>query len=71
MRNAAHEQRVAQLIWERHPELFVTASSGVSARVGEYERTMTGVINSYIGPLMKRVRAGDRARGDQARLHRA
>jgi N-methylhydantoinase A len=51
-RNDAHEQRVAALARERHPQLFVTAASEVSAHVGEYERTMTGVINSYIGPLM-------------------
>jgi len=30
----------------------VTAASEVATQVGEYERTMTGVINSYIGPLM-------------------
>ncbi len=51
-RNDVHEQRVAALVRERRPELFVTAAAEVSPHVGEYERTMTGVINSYIGPLM-------------------
>ena len=38
-----------------------------SAHVGEYERTMTGVINSYIGPLMnayvEAIEPGARERG--------
>ena len=34
------------------PELFVSCSSDLSAKVGEYERTITAVMNSYIGPLM-------------------
>ncbi len=52
VRNGAHEQRVVELARERRPELYVTAASDVATQVGEYERTMTGVINSYIGPLM-------------------
>jgi N-methylhydantoinase A len=52
VRNDAHEQRLVQLARERRPGLFVTAASEVATQVGEYERTMTGVINSYIGPLM-------------------
>jgi N-methylhydantoinase A len=52
VRNDAHEQRIVELAKQRYPNLFVTAASEVASRVGEYERTMTGVINSYIGPLM-------------------
>jgi N-methylhydantoinase A len=52
VRNDAHERRVVEIARERRPDLFVTAASEVAARVGEYERTMTGVINSYIGPLV-------------------
>jgi N-methylhydantoinase A len=52
VRNADHEQRIVELARDRYPELFVTAASEIASRVGEYERTMTGVINSYIGPLM-------------------
>jgi N-methylhydantoinase A len=51
VRNDAHERALVRLARERRPELFVTAASQVAAQVGEYERTMTGVINSYIGPL--------------------
>ena len=53
VRNSAHEDRSVQLISDRHPQIFVTAAGSVSSFVGEYERTMTGVINAYIGPLMK------------------
>jgi N-methylhydantoinase A len=71
-RNDAHEQRVAALARERHPELFVTAASEVSAHVGEYERTMTGVINSYIGPLMNdyvaAIESGAREQGYRGRV---
>src|SRR5439155_720329 len=48
VRNDAHEQRAVELARERRPRLFVTAASDVATQVGEYERTMTGVINSYI-----------------------
>jgi N-methylhydantoinase A len=71
-RNDAHEQRVAELARERHPDLFVTAASEVSAHVGEYERTMTGIINSYIGPLMSAyvtaIETGARERGYAGRV---
>jgi N-methylhydantoinase A len=71
-RNDVHEQRVAALARDRHPELFVTAASEVSAHVGEYERTMTGVINSYIGPLMHdyvaAIESGARERGYRGRI---
>jgi len=71
-RNDEHEQRVAELARERHPELFVTAASEVSAHVGEYERTMTGIINSYIGPLMNdyvaAIESGAREHGYQGRI---
>jgi N-methylhydantoinase A len=71
-RNDAHEQRIARLARDRHPELFVTAASEISAHVGEYERTMTGIINSYIGPLMsayvEAIETGARERGYRGRI---
>jgi N-methylhydantoinase A len=72
VRNDEHEQRVVALARERRPELYVTAASEVAAQVGEYERTMTGVINSYIGPLMSgyigSIEDGARARGYPGRI---
>jgi N-methylhydantoinase A len=52
VRHGAHERRIVELARRQRPALYVTAASEVAAQVGEYERTMTGVINSYIGPLM-------------------
>jgi len=45
-----HEQRIGELIEERYPDLYVSLSSEVSPTMGEYERTATTVLNSYLGP---------------------
>jgi N-methylhydantoinase A len=45
-----NEQLVRDLVAEEYPELYVTASHEVSPSLGEYERTSTSVINSYLGP---------------------
>jgi N-methylhydantoinase A len=50
--NRAHEQRARELAAEVAPDLFVSCSSDLSSRSGEFERTTTAVMNSYIGPLM-------------------
>ena len=48
--NPAHEQSLAQAI----PEVFVSSSAEVSPRLGEYERTVATVLNSYVGPACSR-----------------
>jgi N-methylhydantoinase A len=53
-RNPAHEQRVREIIAERHPELFVTASHELSQEYREFERTSTAAANAYIGPKVRR-----------------
>ncbi len=50
--NPAHERRAREIANEVAPALFLSCSSDLSAKVGEYERTITAVMNSYIGPLM-------------------
>ncbi|HEX3350625.1 MAG TPA: hydantoinase/oxoprolinase family protein [Acetobacteraceae bacterium] len=63
--NAAHEQRVGDLLRARFPEMFVTLSSDILPEIREYERTSTAVINAYIGPIVSRyVRALDAALHD-------
>ncbi len=49
-----HEQRAAQIIRERHPQLEVTASCEVLPEFREYERTSTTVISAYLKPVLKR-----------------
>jgi len=50
--NAAHEQRAAYLVREAYPDLYVSCSHEVAPRIGEYPRTASTIMNSYIGPLM-------------------
>jgi N-methylhydantoinase A len=49
-RNPSHEARVKELIAERAPALFTSISHEVAPSWGEYERMMTTIINSYVGP---------------------
>jgi N-methylhydantoinase A len=48
-RNARHEEETRDLIAGAHPGLFVSISHEVAPSWGEYERSMTAVINSYVG----------------------
>jgi N-methylhydantoinase A len=48
--NPAHEEALAQAI----PDVFVSRSSEVSPRLGEYERTVATVLNGYVGPASSR-----------------
>jgi N-methylhydantoinase A len=48
--NNSHERLLANILRERHPNIFVTLSSEAASFQGEYERTATTVFNAYIGP---------------------
>ena len=48
--NNSHEKRVADLLKQLCPDLYVSLSSEVAPFLGEYERTATTVFNAYIGP---------------------
>lgn len=48
--NARHERRARDLIAQRWPQLAVTISSDVAPILGEYERTVTTALNSYLQP---------------------
>ena len=65
--NPAHERRAREIAEEVVPGLFVSCGSDLSSKMGEYERTTTAVMNSYIGPLMveyiDRIQKGAEARG--------
>lgn len=64
-RNPAHEQRARALVESRAPGLFVSCSHELAPRLGEYERTVATVLNSYVGPVAARYvsRIADRAKG--------
>lgn len=54
-RNPAHEQRIGEIIRElAGPEAYISLSSEVNPVLGEYERTATTVLNSYLGPVVER-----------------
>ena len=51
-RNPSNEQRVRDIINEMYPHIYVTISSDLCPLLGEYERTATSAINSFLGPLI-------------------
>jgi N-methylhydantoinase A len=47
--NPAHERRVGEILAAEAPGLYVSLSSAVLPRVGEYERTITTALNAFLG----------------------
>ncbi len=52
--NPVHEERIGQLIEEEFPEAYVTLSSRLVPEFREFSRMSTTVMNSYLGPVMKK-----------------
>jgi N-methylhydantoinase A len=52
--NPAHELALEKILHAEAPEVFVSLSSRVSPRLGEYERTVATVLNGYVGPACTR-----------------
>mgnify|MGYP006281236405 FL=1 len=50
--NPSHERRVREIVAEEAPELPVSISSEIVPEYGEYERTLTTVINDYARPTV-------------------
>lgn len=49
-KNAAHEQRAAEIAREILPDCFITLSSDIFPQYREYERASTTTVNAYLGP---------------------
>jgi N-methylhydantoinase A len=49
-----HEVEAARIIREICPDIFITLSSDIAPIIGEYERSATTVVNSYLGPIIRR-----------------
>jgi N-methylhydantoinase A len=45
-----HEKRVAEILAEMMPDAYLSLSSVVAPVIGEYERTATTALNSYLAP---------------------
>jgi N-methylhydantoinase A len=52
--NPDHERRAAEILAAELPEIYVSVSSALTPRLGEYERTATTLVNAYLGPPIKR-----------------
>jgi N-methylhydantoinase A len=52
-RNDAHERRIAELIAEEAPGLYVALSCDVSPRIREYARSATTIMNTQVGPKLR------------------
>jgi N-methylhydantoinase A len=50
--NPEHERRIGEIVRARHPGLYLSLSSEVAPLIGEYERSVSTVFNSYIGPTV-------------------
>lgn len=48
-----HERRVAEIIREMAPDMYVSLSCEILPEVREYERVSTSVVNSYVGPAIQ------------------
>jgi N-methylhydantoinase A len=53
-KNPAHERRTAEIVAEELPDVYLSVSSELVPRLGEYERTATTVVNAYLGPIIAR-----------------
>lgn len=51
--NPAHEAALAALIRSRAPQVQVFASHEVSPEFREYERSVTTVVNAFVGPIVR------------------
>ena len=70
--NAAHEQRIVELLHRHAPGLPVSASFRVLPEIREFERTSTTVVNAFVKPVVDaylgRLEAGLLAAGSKAPL---
>lgn len=51
--NPEHELRIQEIVAEEWPEVYLTLSHEIAPVIGEYERTATTVVNSYLGPVIR------------------
>ncbi|MGO9056719.1 MAG: hydantoinase/oxoprolinase family protein [Candidatus Binataceae bacterium] len=49
--NPVHERRLAEMLRNYLPNVYVALSSEIWPEIGEYERAATTVISAYVGPM--------------------
>ena len=50
--NPSNEQRIARILGEEMPTVYVSLSSEVLPQIKEYERFSTTVVNAFVGPVL-------------------
>jgi N-methylhydantoinase A len=65
-RNPAHELRAKEILQEKLPDVFISASHELSQEYREFERCSTVVANAFIGPHVQRylTEIGERITGE-------
>lgn len=53
-KNSSHEERAAEIVRAELPDAYVSVSTELVPRLGEYERTATTLVNAYLGPIISR-----------------
>src|SRR5829696_5000688 len=48
--NPSHERRAREIVREAYPDLSVSISADIGQEYGEYERTLTTVVNTAVQP---------------------
>ena len=51
-RNPTHENETKRILLEAYPKLSISASVDLTREYGEYERTITVVLDAYISPIL-------------------
>jgi N-methylhydantoinase A len=51
-RNPVHENETKRILLEAYPKLSISASVDLTREYGEYERTMTAILDAYISPIL-------------------
>lgn len=51
-RNPVHEAKTKKILLEEFPNISISASADLTREYGEYERTMTAVLDAYISPIL-------------------
>ena len=52
--NPEHEAQIKEIVEQQYPEAFLTISSDLSKQFREYERLCGAVLNSFVGPEVKK-----------------
>jgi N-methylhydantoinase A len=66
--NPAHERRARDIVREAHPDLSVSISADIGQEYGEYERTLTTVVNTAVQPGTSRYMRNFEASIDEKRF---